>query len=542
MRSPLAQTVQTGQIPAPTQGWNARDPLQEMKPQYAAILENFIPGTGGVNLRGGTVTRNTGAPGPINSLLRYFPASGAQRLFAVATKPAAGGTAASAGFYDASAGGAFGAAMTSGFVSDKWQGVMFSTPAGSFLVAASGYDTPQIFNGNTWSAMTIATSNGYAYTLDPTKLTAPAVFGNRLWFIERGTLRVWYLPLYAIQATGVDGSGNRIQAGGTNEAYFCARVLDLSAMFGQGGSLVAMADWTRDGGQGSNDYAVLLTSAGQCAIYTGTNPNDPTTFNLYGLFKLPPPVGTRCILRAGADLAILTQTGALPLSSILSLSESETDEVALTDKIRGAFKSAYAQAGGVFGWEMAEYPMGALVVVNVPQIGGAAQQFVMNVLTGAWCNFTGLPAQTFSLLGDALMFGTSDGRVVQYDAGSQDDGAPISGIVLPAFSAFKAFGRKRFVRARALYTGALGYKPALKIAADYDTTRYLLQQGNIPAAGAPWGAAWGVGWGPQQGSSSRWQTIRGLAQATASVLVNVVSNNPFRLDHIDVAFEIGGFL
>lgn len=532
MRSPLAATVKPGQIPAPIGGWNARDPLPDMKPTDAVILENFIPGTGGVALRGGTVTRNTGAPGAINSLLRYFPATGAQRLFA----------ASAGGFYDATSGGPFAAPMVSGLNSDKWQAVMFSTPAGSFLVAASGQDTPQIFNGTAWGAMTIATSQGYAYPLDPTKLMAPAVFGNRLWFVERGSLRVWYLPLYAIQAPGVDGSGARVPAGGTAESTTCALVLDLSATFGLGGSLIAMADWTRDGGTGSNDYGVLITSAGQVGIYTGTNPNDPSSFALYGIFRIPPPIGTRCVLRAGADLAILTQTGALPLSSILSLSQSEVDEVALTDKIRGAFKGAYAQSPAATGWEMAEYPMGALLIVNVPQPGGAMQQYVMNVLTSAWCNFTGLPATTFSLLGDNLVFGTADGRIVQYDAGSQDDGQPISALALPAYSAFKTFGRKRFVRARALYTGALGYRPALKLVTDYDVIRYLLPQGPIPAAGAPWGSAWGTDWGPQQGSSARWQTIRGLAQSVASVLVNVVSNNPFRLDHIDVAYEPGGFL
>ena len=426
-------------------------------------------------------------------------------------------------------------------MSDRWQGVNFGTPGGYFLVAGSGFDPPQIFDGTAWKAMTLAAPSGYPYTFDATKLMAPFVFGNRLYFIERGSLRVWYLPLYSIQATGLDGASNRVAFGGTAVSTTCVQVLDLASQFEQGGALVAMADWTRDGGQGADDLAVLISSAGQVLIYGGSNPNatDTTALVLDGKFKIPPPIGSRCVIRAGADLAILTQTGALPLSSILSLSESQDDQVALTDKIRGAFKTAYAQSPNAAGWEMAEYPMGALLLVNVPQPSSTPQQYVMNVVTGAWCNFTGLPATTFALLGDALVFGTADGRVVQYDAGNQDDGAPVSAVILPAFSVMSTPKKKRFLLARPLYTGAIGYRPAIKLAVDYDDSRAILAQGPIPQAGTPWGSPWGAPWGPQQGSASQWQGLRGIAQA-ASVLMNVVSNNPFRFDHMDVQFESGG--
>ena len=206
-----------------------RDPLPEMAPSDAVILENFIPGTGGVQMRGGTQTRNTGAPGAVNTLLTYYPGSGAQQLFAVS------GT----GIYNVTAAGSFGAAGGTGLNSDKWRGVNFGTPGGQFLVAASGYDQPQIYNGTSWSPMTMLAPNQFAYTLDPTKLMNPAVFGNRLYFIERGSLRVWYLPLQAIQATGYSGSPPaRVQATDTTGIIptTCALVLDLSSQFTLGGS------------------------------------------------------------------------------------------------------------------------------------------------------------------------------------------------------------------------------------------------------------------------------------------------------------------
>jgi hypothetical protein len=536
-RSPLAAVATTAQVPAPTGGWNVRDPLPEMAPTDAVILDNMIPGTGGVSLRGGTLTRNTGLPGPVRTLMRYFPASGAEKAFA----------ASGSGFYDISAPGAVTTAAVSGLATDKWQAINFGTPGGYFLIAASGYDQPQIYNGSTWKGMILAAANGYAYTFDATKLMAPFAFGNRLYFIERGTLRVWYLPLYSIQATGtyVDGAGitQRVQADDANGRIpnTCVQVLDFASLFTMGGSLVAMADWTRDGGQGSDDYAVLITSAGQAAIYSGTNPNatDSTGFNLVGAFRTPIPIGTRCVIRAGADLALLTETGAVPFSSILSLSQSQTDQVALTDKIRGAFRGAVQVSGGPDGWELAEYPKGSLVIINVPTLGGIVNQYVMNVLTGAWCSLSGLQAYTFGLIGGALVFGTMDGRIVTYDVGSSDDGMPITGTVLPAFSAFRQVGKKRFLLARPLFFGPVGYKPAIRLNVDYDQSRPVLTQGTIPPSLTPWGSPWRSPWGTPIRPVNQWLGIRGVAQ-TASVLTQIVSVNPCRLDHIDVQFETGG--
>ena len=532
-RSPLAAVSSTAQIPGPVGGWNVRDPLPEMAATDAVILENLIPGTGGVSLRGGTKTRNTGLPGAVNSWMRYFPATGPQRAFVASV----------AGFYDVTSPGVVGAAVKTGLTTDKWQSINFGTPGGYFLIAASGYDQPQIYDGTSWQGMTLAAPQGYAYTFDATKLMAPFAFGNRLYFIERGTLRVWYLPLYSIQATGFDGSGARVQANNTTGAISttCVQVLDLASLFTQGGSLVAMADWTRDGGQGQDDYAVLITSAGQAAVYSGTNPNatDASAFSLVGIFRTPLPIGTRCVIKAGADLALLTQTGAIPFSAMLPISQSQVAQITLTDKIRGAFQLAVQVGGSAFGWEIVEHPKDSLVLINVPSVGGVTGQFVMNVLTGAWCSFAGLPATTFGLLNDALLFGTADGRVVQYGVGNSDDGKPITATALPAFSGFRTLGNKRFLLARPLFFGPVGYRPAVRLNVNYDMSRPVLSQGVIPPSLTPWGAKWRSPWGTPIRPVTQWQGIRGVAQE-ASILVQIVSVNPCRLDHIDVQFETGG--
>ncbi len=248
-----------------------------------------------------------------------------------------------------------------------------------------------------------------------------------------------------------------------------------------------------------------------------------------------------CQIPAGADVGLLTQTGVVPLSQVLPLALSQDEEVAITDKIRGAFQSAYQAAPFAFGWQMAEYPKGGLLIVNVPQPDGSFQQYVLNVLTQAWCRFMGLPAICWALLGDAIMFGTPDGRVCQYDVGNSDDGAAISAVVLPAFRDFKRIGMKRFLLVRVLYNSVTGYKPPVVLKTDYDDTRETLPQPALPSGRTPWGSAWGSPWGLKVGPVARWRSISGIGWV-ASVLVNVATTNSFRLDRIDVTYEVGDYL
>lgn len=526
-QSALSRHAQTAIIPASVGGWNARDALQAMKQTDAVALDNLIPGPGGVSMRGGSVVYARGLGTYVSALMRYTPPAAVPRLFA----------AAGPNVYDVTASGAVGTAALSGQTGSAWKGVMLSTPGGSYLMAFNGADAPQHYDGATWVAIKWKTQTGYSYTLDPTKLMAPIIFASRLWAIERGSLRVWYKPLNQIDTDPASGD--------TNFADFDL-CMDLGAQCRLGGALVQMAVWTRDGGQGSDDYLVLLTTAGEVVIYGGTDPNSAATWSRVGVFRFAPPVGDKPMLQAGADVAVLTETGLIPLSSELPLDTAQQEQAAITDKIRGAFQSAYQSGAALPGWAVQEYPMGGLVLVNVPKPDGTFAQFVQNLLTSAWCSFSGLPATCWALLGDHLMFGTADGRVCQYDVGYADVLFPASAPVaqpvsfknLPAFSAFKTLGRKRFTMARPLYNSALGYRAPIALKVDYDISTTPLPQPPIMSGQTPWGAPWGSPWGPIIAPVEKWTGLRGIG-LVASVLVSGASLNPFRLDQIDIQFETG---
>jgi hypothetical protein len=494
-------------IPAPIGGWNARDPIQAIPPTDAVTLDNFIPGTGGVALRTGYTAHVTGIVDPVESLMEYAASSGADALFAAA------GTK----VYNVTTAGTAGPAVLSGLTNARFQHTMFETPGGHFLVICNGQDAVRNWNGSAWSTPSITgvTSAG---------LVQVNAHAKRLWFVEKNTLNAWYLPTSSI-------------AGAASQ-------FPLGAVAKKGGSLLAMASWTRDGGAGPDDTAVFLTTKGEAIIYSGTDPASADSWQLIGVFNIPEPVGRRCWVKAGADVGVITSQGVVPLSTILAIDQSGQGRSAVTDKIKGAFASAYKGFGGLFGWQILEYPKGELLLVNVPQAGGTtSHQYVMNRATGAWCRFTGLNALALSLLSGELYFGTNGGTIHRLHANHDDNGVPVSGIVLPAFGDFGTPGAKQFKMAKPHFTAVAGTEPPVSVRVDYDRSPATVFSSAVPDAGSPWDTSpWDTSsWGPVPESLADWQSLEGIGRV-GSVMIAVSSLNPLTLHHTDVIYEAGGAL
>src|SRR5690242_2485321 len=97
----------TASIPAPINGWNAKDALADMEPLDAVQLDNFFPTPSTVELRNGYDRHVTGLPGEVETLMEYASPSGSRKLIAACENA----------FYDVTASGAVGAAMESGHTS-----------------------------------------------------------------------------------------------------------------------------------------------------------------------------------------------------------------------------------------------------------------------------------------------------------------------------------------------------------------------------------------------------------------------------------------
>lgn len=502
----LRQVSKVVTLPAPVGGWNARDPLPNMKPDEAIVLDNIIPGTGAASLRQGFSQHVTGLGTYIESLMEYSPPSGTNKLFAAT--PAA--------IYDTTSAGAVGAAAVSSLSNGRWQHTMFATIGGNYLVAANGADAVRNYDGASWTSPAIT-------GVTSANLISVTAHVQRLWFVEKDKLDPWYLPIASIAGA--------------------ATKLLISPFCKLGGYLMAIGSWSRDGGSGPDDLAVFITSKGEVVVYSGTNPDFDNGFSMVGIYKIAEPIGRRCLVKAGADLGILTSVGLVPLSKVLVNAMVAQEKESITDKIRNAFAQSYATAKTHFGWQVQEYPRGRLVLVNVPITERATQyQYVMNADTGKWCRFTDIDAGCWGMLDDNLYLGGNDGIVYKYGTDYLDDDTVISAVVQQAYTNLKDSRLKHFKAVRPLFIGPEDYAPSVEIKLDYDTTPVALPSPAAPSGGTDWDeGSWDVAaWTGDGRPSAIWQSVFGIGQV-GSVAIAFSLSQEFVLNSMDVMYEPGGY-
>lgn len=585
-----AQVSRTLSVSAPVGGWNARDPLAEMKPADAVMLENFFCTPYDVMLRYGYTNYMTGVSGNINSLCSYAPPSGPIKLF----------SAAGANVYDSSFAGAVGAPIVTGNLSDQWQHANFGTAGGNFLIMANGADLPLVYNGSAWGnlfpaafvttvtsitssgtlatvtmanphnlktgmqvvvagftpagyngtyAITVTGASTFTYVLagalgvttvtgtatpaanfaitgvDPAKLISAVAFKNRLWFVEQGSARVWYLPTLSI--------------GGA------AQQLDFGSLFSAGGYLMAMGDWSLDAGYGMDDYAVFVSSAGQVAVYKGTDPASAATWSLVGIYDVGSPIGRRCLMKYAGDLTIVCQDGLAPLSKALMSSRVNSQEM-LTDKIQHAISDYITTYRANFGWEVALFPKENMLLLNVPISATASVQAVMNTISGAWSRFSGWNATCFELHGDNLYFGTAGGISKAWDTNA-DAGTNINFNAQQSFNYFGGGGQKKVNMVRPIISTDGTPTILFGVNTDFDTSDPLGNPTFAPVNQAPavWDSAlWdGTGvWGGEMKIKRDWQTAFGIGFCIAGHMKGYSKDVRLRWASTDYLVDAGGVL
>jgi len=403
-KGPAVQTSVVRSYPSPIGGWNARDALASMKPYDAVMLKNWFPRPSYVEFRGGHASHATGMTGNGKTLAVYNKLAGANQMFAYTAS----------GVYDVSSAGAVGASKLSR-TNGKHQWTMFGDGTNNWLIAVNGVDKPAYYDGTNWTAVDGATTPALT-GLTTTKIVNVNVFKGRLFFIEKDSLSFWYL------ASGA--------AGGALTEF------DLSAECKKGGYLLAMASWTRDAGDGSDDVAVFLTSEGEAIVYQGTNPAVAANWAKVGAYSIGRPIGYRCTTQYAGELVLITENGVFQMSSLLQAGDAERNKFALSYKIQTAITNAARSYNAIFGWKVTLFPSYDAMIVNIPFVeDGEHEQYVMNTITKAWCRFTEWDAEDFAVFNGFLWF--TKGTVV-YKAwtGTSDLGANIDFYAKQAFQDF----------------------------------------------------------------------------------------------------------
>ncbi len=511
--NPMVQKAraEVASLPAPVGGWNARDSLANMEPTDAVVLENWFPSTSSVNLRDGYTNWATGMTGQVETIMVYAGAT-SDKLFAV--------DAIGLAFWDVTSSGAATATSVTGLSNARWEYSNITTPGGHYMLCVNGADAAQRFDGTTWLPIT-GSGTGAITGVTTSTLGNVVLFKNRLWFIEKNTLNLWYL--------------------GTNAIAGAATKFDLGAIARNGGVLVDLDCWTIDAGYGVDDNLVIITSKGEVIVYAGTDPASPSTWALIGVWQLGSPVGGRCLFKWAGDLLVLTLDGLLPLAA--SLQSSRLDpRVALSDKIQNAISLASTTYGSTFGWQIFYFPRENMVWVNVPVQVGSQQQYVMNTITRSWCNFTGMPANCWALFNNNPYFG-GDGIVGRAWNGTfADNSTNINCSCLQAFNYFNARGtQKYFTRARpSIFTNG---QPAIGIGinVDFNVTSNTTPLNFSPVNTAIWDTSvWDVGlWGQDATITNNWQGITGIGYCGAIQLQSASMGLTIQWASTDVVYQGG---
>lgn len=374
-----------------------------MDPQYAPIFDNVVARPGWVEPRGGTSNWNTISTAPVETIMVYRPSTGIEQMFA----------ASGSEIWDVSNVN-MPTLATAAKSNARWQYTNF-TPAGSsnFIAMVNGADPYLTYDGTTWTEQVITgpASSTFINIL---------AYKRRLWFVKSQSTIAYYLPTDAISGA--------------------ASTFDIGSFLTKGGYLVAMANWTIDGGQGPDDYLAFASNKGQIILYKGVDP--ATDFTLVGVFDIPDVISNRCFCRIGSDVGVITLQGLLPISQALPFNPSGVRSVALTNRIQNAMLQAAQASQSLFGWQLIQFPAQSLTIMNVPIAENVQQvQFVMNPLNGAWQRFTGWNANCFEIFNNSLYFGDNHGSVNLAYAGYQDLGEIINVDIQCAFNYLEQPGR-----------------------------------------------------------------------------------------------------
>jgi len=586
IRRPNRQNVlATSSVPAPIGGLNARDSIAAMPPTDAIVMVNWFPTPTTIDVRNGSVSWSTGITGNVETLFAYNGLTGVQLFAAAGTSfydcTAQGpatliqtvGVASSRWSYTnfGTPGGQFlvavdglssgqiyngtawtrwtdgtGVAITSitnvgtlatlttttphGLLTGSQVTVSGATPAaynGTFIITVTGTNTftyTMLSNPGGSAAPVGTLTFGYPVTgLATSLLNYVTPFKGRLYFIQRDTLKIWYLPPASV--------------GGA------LTVFDLSSVFRLGGHLVAMQSWNVDTVQGPNDYFAFFSSTGEVVVYNGFDPSQSSTWNLVGNFRIGrPAAGSRFLQKVGADIYVVTVDGMTPLSKAM-LTDRSQNNYQISAKIDNLIQADVSAYPNNFGWQLLLHPVGNKIIINVPQVQDTiSYQYVCNTITGAWTTFQQWNANVFELYGDRLMYGTA-GAVNWCDTGFSDLGAAIVTDLKPAFSSFGMPAQnKQYTMVRPIFsdTGSPGISATLNI--DYRDNQPT-QSLNLPAQAnvSFWNVStWNVSmWSTQGSVTINWQSVSGVGYV-ASYRMKTITKAQCSLLGIDYGYQSGG--
>ena len=323
-------------FPAPRRGLVRNDAYASPRGEGAEVLDNFFPTTQGARLRGGLLRRaNVGAE---VTHLAVYNSGALDRLFATTANSIFNVT-------NLSDVNTPPTADVTGLTSGDFSSVQFTAGGGIFLVMVNGANDMRQFDGTAWKTIN-ATSTPAFTGVDTSRLSQTWKFKNRLFFIERGTLSAWYLPVNSIAGAAAE--------------------LPLGGVFQMGGSLLFGATWSLDSGSGLDDVCLFITTEGEVAVYQGTDPANAASWALVGVYQIGRPLGKNSWFKAGGDIAIATDDAIVPISVAVKADKAAITGQSITFPIEELWRDTVNDRKGSGQFNSMIWYTETMLVIGVP--------------------------------------------------------------------------------------------------------------------------------------------------------------------------------
>ncbi len=416
---PSRQNTEVFKVPAPIAGINAQTGLGDMAPNEAIFLKNMYPSRYGCKVRNGYMefATNVGTGG-VRTILPYVGSvSGQNKLFAAAEDA----------IYDITAGGAAPSSVLSFGNVDTESGygswTLYVTNAGHFMVYCDESNGYQLYTESSglWTTIAQGSNPGEIDGVNPALFANVVIFKSRLWFVEKDSASAWYLDVGAV-------------TGAVTEFNFGNK-------FKHGGTLVALYNWTIDGGEGIDDYLVAISSTGDIVIYKGNDPDTAGDFIQHGQWYIgQTPVGRRIAGSFGGELYILSAYGLIPLTKLIAGALIQQEDIYVSRKINPLINDQMRISRTSLGWEVRLIPSDNLLMISCPKRTGEDYlQFVQSLNTDGWATFVDIPYLTGDVYVDNFYIGDEDNRVLLYTGSVDNVALDGTGAVDISFSVLQSF-------------------------------------------------------------------------------------------------------
>ncbi|SLN74743.1 hypothetical protein ROJ8625_04093 [Roseivivax jejudonensis] len=506
MKRPIKRAqAQRISLPAPIQGIVESQPAAAKGPLTAEWMENFLPTQRGLQVRGGT-QEFADVTDPVKTLFTFK--SGTLNKIYAATADTV---------YDITT---TETSVVSSLTSGDWSAQQIGVSGGDYLVIVNGEDEGRIYDGTSWSSLSVT-------GVTTSDLSDVWLYRNRLFFIEKDSLKVWYLSAGSIAGTASDTT--------------------LAGIFRRGGSLLMGSTWSLDSGDGIDDKCVFISTQGEVAVYSGSDPSDATTWALEGRYDIGKPIGKRATMQAGGDLLVATVDGIVPISQAIQKDPAALSLAAVSRPIKATWSDEVRQSDEDV--ELHKWTKENLMLTVFPS---SSRMLTANLQTGAWAFQTGWVGTCATIFQDEAYVGREDGKVIQINVGGFDLEDSFTARVCYSFSDLgDPTQYKAATMARGAFYADADFLAKYEVSVDYNVS--FAAAPNISAVNTS-DLIWGTGvWGtntwarnvgdPRRGVVGLWSSVAATGYAIAPV-VQISSGSsiklPVELVAVDVLLEAGG--